>query len=112
MATSVKVGADWMNWNHLRLNEDDISTNEADWISIIHCLKRKHKQNVAIGYLNINSLRNKFDNIMELIGNAIDVIIFAETKLDSSFPKGQLRYLATSNHIDLICHLVQEATWY
>ena len=64
MTTSAKVGADGLNRSHLRLNEDDISTNEADWISIIHCLKRKHTQNIAIGFLNINSLRNKFDNIM------------------------------------------------
>ena len=34
---------------------------------------------------------NKFDNIMGLIGNAIDVLIFAETKLDSSFPKDQFK---------------------
>ena len=91
MTTSVKVGDDELNGSHLKLSEDDISTNEADWISIIHCLKKKHIQNVAIGYLNINSLRNKFDNIMGLIGNALDVLIFAETKLDSSFPKGQFK---------------------
>ena len=28
---------------------------------------------------------------MELIGNAIDVLIFAETKQDSSFPKSQFK---------------------
>ena len=65
--------------------EDNISKDESDWISIIYYLKRKHKQNVAMGSFNISSFRNRLDNIMGLIGNAIDVLIFAEAELDSSF---------------------------
>ena len=56
-----------------------------------HRIRRQHTQNVAIGYLNINSLRNKFENITDLTGKAIDVLIFAETKLDSSFPNSQFK---------------------
>ena len=110
MTTSGKVGDDELNGSHLKLSEDDISTNEADWISIVHCLKKKHIQNVAIGYLNINSLRNKFDNSMGLIGNAIDVHIFAETKLDSSFPKGQFKIpgYKQPNRFDMSSNVCEE----
>ena len=42
-----------------------------------------------LGYLNINSVRNKIEGLFSLIENYFDVICIAETKLDSSFPKGQ-----------------------
>ena len=42
-----------------------------------------------MGYLNINSVRNKFFSIPHLIDNNIDIFTIAETKLDSSFPDSQ-----------------------
>ena len=44
---------------------------------------------VSLGYLNINSVRNKFFSIPHLIDNNIDIFTIAETKLDSSFPDSQ-----------------------
>ena len=52
-------------------------------------LRAKNIRNPIIAYLNINSVRNKFADFSELIANYVDVIIFAETKLDSTFPKNQ-----------------------
>ena len=40
-----------------------------------------------LGYLNINSIRNKFSSILHLIHNDLDIFATAETKLDSSFPE-------------------------
>ena len=40
-------------------------------------------------YLNINSIRNKFNNLQELIKDNIDVVIIAETKIDASFSTAQ-----------------------
>ena len=62
-----------------------------NWVKHIEDLRKKHPKNVIISFLNINSIRNKFKNIMDLIGNKIDVIIFGETKLDNSFPNGQFK---------------------
>ena len=62
---------------------DGVSRNEAHWVCIIHCINRKNRQNVNIV--------NKFDSIMILIENASYVLISAETKLDSAFPKGQFK---------------------
>ena len=48
---------------------------------------------LTIGHLNINSLRNKFDNLKLLVKNSLDVFMISKTKLDETFPEGQfLRY--------------------
>ena len=47
------------------------------------------KNNLIIAHLNINSIRNKFDLLKELISNNIDILVISETKLDPSFPPGQ-----------------------
>ena len=39
--------------------------------------------------LNVNSLRNKFDSLINMINNNIDILMISETKLDPSFPTGQ-----------------------
>ena len=40
-------------------------------------------------YLNINSGRSKFKNMSSLILGNVDILIVAETKIDSSFPTAQ-----------------------
>jgi len=44
---------------------------------------------IIIATLNINSIRNKFEELKTLISGNIDVLIVTETKLDESFPIGQ-----------------------
>ena len=39
--------------------------------------------------MNINSLRNKFDQLRLLVKDTIDILIIQETKLDETFPDGQ-----------------------
>ena len=43
-----------------------------------------------LGYLNINSLRNKIEGLNSLVGNKFDILCIAESKLDSPFPKSQI----------------------
>ena len=38
--------------------------------------------------LNINSIRQKFDSLIEIPTWNIDTLMMLETKLDESFPKG------------------------
>ena len=55
-------------------------------------LKAIHKGNIKkliIGQLNINSLRNKFDCLVQQIIGNVDILMVSETKLDNSFPVGQ-----------------------
>ena len=50
----------------------------------------KHPRNSLIGYLNINSLRNKIVDAREVLGKLeLDYFLLSETKLDDSFPSAQ-----------------------
>ena len=51
-------------------------------------LLKKHN-GIIIAYLNINSMRNKFDFLKVIISNKIDILGIAETKLDDTFPTKQ-----------------------
>ena len=52
---------------------------------------RGKAKNPILSFLNINLLRNKIDNLFSLLGNLIDVLVIAETKLDSPFTNAFLR---------------------
>ena len=43
--------------------------------------------------LNISSLRNKFDSLVDQIKGNVDILVISETKLDESFPVGQFKIL-------------------
>ena len=44
------------------------------------CLDNLNK--LVIAYLNINSIRNKFDFFVEKIKGNVDILMISETKLD------------------------------
>ena len=44
-----------------------------------------------IAQLNINSLRNKFDSIVRMLHNYLDILLISETKIDSLFPAAQFQ---------------------
>ena len=46
----------------------------------------KNGNRLIIGYLNINSISNKFDQLKLFVQGKVDILIVTETKLDSTFP--------------------------
>ena len=52
-------------------------------------LRIKYPSNIVISFLNINSIRNKIDTLMNFATGNIDIFGIAETKIDESFPVGQ-----------------------
>ena len=51
----------------------------------------KHSRNPLVGYLNIDSLRNKIVDAREVFGKLqLDYFVLSETKLDDSFLSAQL----------------------
>ena len=44
---------------------------------------------IIIAHLNINFLRNKFENLQEQINGNMNILLISETKLDNSFPNRQ-----------------------
>ena len=62
------------------------SQDNLDWFEEIKQLKQRNPHNLTCSYLNINSIRNKFHNLIDMIDQNIDIICLGETKLDDSFP--------------------------
>ena len=76
---------------------------ETKSIETIYVLKRLHSnlpQQIIIGHLNINSIRNKFDIIKPMILDDTDVFMVTEIKLDDSFPVSQLILKVLLGHLD------------
>ena len=44
---------------------------------------------VVFAHININSIRNKFEDLKEIVQKNIDILTISETKLDESFPTNQ-----------------------
>ena len=50
----------------------------------------ENPKSLIFGHININSVRNKFNSVCDILSNnLIDIFTIAETKLDESFPHGQ-----------------------
>ena len=49
----------------------------------------RNYSNVIFSYLNINSIRNKFDNLKLIIYEHVGILCVTETKTDKSFPTTQ-----------------------
>ena len=50
----------------------------------------KNIDRVIIGHLNVNFFTKKLDAIKTIIPSNVDIMVFSETKLDSSYPIAQL----------------------
>ena len=52
-------------------------------------IRKKNPNRIIIAHLNINSIRNKFVILKEVVGNKIDILLISETKLDDTFSLNQ-----------------------
>ena len=69
--------------------EDVSNVSHSDVQQVLKDIRKSNVNKLIFGQLNINSLRNKFDMVSELIKGFVDVFMISETKLDDSFPEGQ-----------------------
>ena len=74
---------------HSPINDNENQCIEYDCFQEMKILRLKHSKTIIVGYININSIRNKFSDFSIMIKDLLDIIIIAETKLDDTFPKGQ-----------------------
>ena len=58
-------------------------------LNVLTSLRKDNVDRLIFAHLDINSIRNKFDNLSQLMRGKIDVLLISETKIDDSFPKGQ-----------------------
>ena len=64
---------------------DGTSSEETLKNDALNKIREKNSGRIIIDYLNINSLRNKFEMLKEVIRNKIDILLISETKLDDAF---------------------------
>ena len=69
------------------------NSEEETTLDTLKDLKFKYYDRIIIGCLNINSIRNKFDRLRDMITDKLDIIIVIETKLDDSFPSKQFEII-------------------
>ena len=63
---------------------------------VMNSLKIKYSERIMVGHLNINHIARKFDPLVSLTKNRLDIILFSETKIDS-FPPNQFAIEGYSN---------------
>ena len=78
----------WSSTNSRKIDITNLSLCK-DIDQILFDLKSNNPSNLNFAYLNINSVRNKFENFKEIINGNVDIFTIAETKLDGSFPTSQ-----------------------
>ena len=55
----------------------------------LNVFRLKNPKKITLGHQNINSIPNKFEGIMTLVTNKLDVFLLSETKIDDTFPDAQ-----------------------
>ena len=58
---------------------------------ILNELRAKNSERLIIAHININSVEHKFESIVSLVKNKVDIIMISETKIDESFPLSQFQ---------------------
>ena len=52
---------------------------------------KRNLERIVPGQLKINSVRNKFELLVDQIKGKVDIMAISETKLDEFFPNGQFK---------------------
>ena len=66
--------------------------NESDINQVLRKPRVSYRNNVIIGHLNINSIRNKFEMLQFLLTDYIDILMIPESKLDGTFPSSSSHF--------------------
>ena len=77
------------SWNYKSLINHNSATQLGSVKSVLKRLCSNHRQQIIIGHLNINSIRNKSDIMKQMLLDDIDTFMVTEPKLDDSFPASQ-----------------------
>ena len=64
-------------------------SNQTKSNSNLHQVRINNPSRIIFGQININSIRNKFAQLIYIVTNEIDILMVSETKLDDTFPTSQ-----------------------
>ena len=74
------------------LQESDFGTSNKGKSLDLHSLsniRKNYINRLILAHININSIRNKFDQLLDGVKRKVDVLMVSETKIDDSFPTMQ-----------------------
>ena len=71
----------YVNIKHLNNSKSSLN-DQQNLGSNLHRIRIENPSRIIFGQININLIRNKFDLLMNIIKNAIDIFIISETKID------------------------------
>ena len=80
-----KVSENCKNAPFEKISENDKTNFKCNFESDLKNLRKKNMHKTVVGKININSMRNKFDHLMEAVSGNIDILLITETKIDSTF---------------------------
>ena len=60
-------------------------------VGSIRDVRKRNLKRIILGHLNINSIRNKFDLLVDQIKGNVDIVVISGTKFDGFFPNGQFK---------------------
>ena len=81
-----------VNSTFINFSDDTGDENDNCTFDTMRNLRIQNPKKVIMGHLNINSITNKFQGIMDLVGKHLDIFLISETKIDGSFPEAQFCY--------------------
>ena len=68
---------------------DEFNTKKPKENRNLKFIRKGNFNRLVLAHININSIRNRFDNLVQQIANNVDILMISETKLDNSFPESQ-----------------------
>ena len=69
-------------------NDENHGNDENVSFPFLKKIKSERPKNLFFGQLNVNSIRNKFESVQEIIQNTFDIFLACKTKIDSSSLSG------------------------
>ena len=87
-----------------RDNDENVS------FPLLQKTKSERPKNLFFGQLNVNSIRNKFESVQEIIQNTFDIFFVCETKIDFSFPNqhNSFVFLNIKYFERIVIHVVED----
>ena len=75
--------------NLSQIDSEISNNNSQDDILVLKGFRVSYPNNIIIGHLNINSIRNKFEMLCLSGAQYVDILMLSESELDSTFPPVQ-----------------------
>ena len=79
-----------MKYDECKSKLPSISVNSIS-VRNIRDVRKINLKRIILAHLNINSIRNKFNKLVDQIKGNVDIMVISKTKLDDSFPNGQFK---------------------